>query len=80
MLVFFILCGTRSMIVAYMLEMCLFLPLSHPCAFFHKTVKKASIQAKCVVSKFDKTADKKDDSSFTKYLSEGMFSWSYTVP
>jgi hypothetical protein len=67
------------MIVAYMLEMCLFLPLRHCCAFFHKTVKKASIIAKRAVSGFDKTANKKED-SFTKYLSEVMFSWSYTIP
>jgi hypothetical protein len=48
--------------------------------FFHKTFKKASIPAKCAVSRFDKTADKKDNFFFTKYLSECMFSWSYTVP
>jgi hypothetical protein len=57
-------------------------PLKHISAYyyyFHKTVKKASVPAKHAVSGFDKTADKNDDFSFTKYLSEGMFSWSYTV-
>jgi hypothetical protein len=48
--------------------------------FFHKTIKKASILAKRAGCGFDKTANKKDDFSFTKYLLEGMFSWSYTVP
>jgi hypothetical protein len=78
MLAFFILGGTRLMVVAYMLEMCLFLPLM--CFFCHKTVKKASIPSNHAVSAFDKTVDKKDDFSFNKYLLEYMFNWSYTIP
>jgi hypothetical protein len=54
-------------------------PLEALLCFFHKTVKKASIIAKRAVSEFDKTANKKED-SFTKYLLEVMFSWSYTIP
>jgi hypothetical protein len=48
--------------------------------FFRKIVKKAWIPAKRAGCGFDKTANKKDDFSFTKYLSEGMFSWSNTIP
>jgi hypothetical protein len=40
MLEFFILGGIRLMIVAYMLEMYLFLPLRHRCAFFMKQLRK----------------------------------------
>jgi hypothetical protein len=44
MLVFFILRGTRLMIVAYMLEMCLFLLLRHWCVFFIKYLRKPQYQ------------------------------------
>jgi hypothetical protein len=53
-------------------------PLEVLMCFFHKTVKKTSIPAKGAVFVFHKIADTNDDFSFTKYLSEGMFSWSYT--
>jgi ABC-type transport system involved in cytochrome bd biosynthesis fused ATPase/permease subunit len=65
--IFFILGGTGLMIVAYMLEMCLFLPLRHLCAFFHETIKKDSIPSNHAVFGFDKTADKKNDFSYTMY-------------
>jgi hypothetical protein len=55
-------------------------PLEALVCVFHKIFKKTSIPAKRAVSGFDKTADKKDDFSFIKYLSKDMFSWSYTLP